>query len=62
MALQGVFQVLSPLLCPELLPGELMKIQVFELFHHADWLTVTHMHPVYLYMRPGIQYVNRVVY
>lgn len=50
MALQGVFQVLSPLLCPELLPGEWMKIQVFELFHHVHWLTVTDMRPVYLYM------------
>jgi len=48
MALQGVFQVLSPLLCSELLPGELMKIQVFELFHNSDWLTVTDMRAVYL--------------
>lgn len=58
----GRFSSLSPLLCPELLPEELMKIEVFELFHHADWLTVTGMHPVYLYVRLGMQYVSPVVY
>lgn len=39
-----------------------MKIQVFELFHLADWLTVTDMHPVCLHMRPGIKYASVVVY
>ena len=39
-----------------------MKIQLFELFHHADWLTVTDMRPVYLYMRPAYSMLSRVVY